>query len=145
MKRLVPIICFLLASSLSAQIDTSPGGGPNGYNQMYGECANLDPVVRILEKSFVEDFSKKNPNAATGNFFELLEKIIIHQSVKSVSNPQSFGQLKLSCNQDEVEELKSIREMYKAATIGDEKCAKHLKDFQRIENLDRVIKLNEKN
>lgn len=145
MKRILIIVGLAISLQLSAQIDTSPGGGPNGYKEMKGDCANLDPLVRILENSFIQDFKKKNINFKEDNFFSLLEEISIYQSVKSVSTSSQLGIVKLSCHQDDVEDLKKIRDMYQAATIGDEKCLKYLKDFHRLELLERVIKLNEKN
>lgn len=144
MRAVVLLIMLLFQLNVWAQINTNPGGGPNGYGEIKTICPNLDPAVYLYERFFIQEMVKRHPSITEGHFFSLLEKINLVESLHSIQVPVQIGQPMIVCNDNDKDSLKIIYDMYKAAMFSDKDCAQHLEFTKKLEIMERLIKPNEK-
>lgn len=145
MKFILSILLLVISIESRAQIHTNPGGGPDPYNdkRVIPECPEIDPIVFILQDSFIKDYKLKNKVPDT-NFFELVEKMSLEELIKQFPIV-SKGIITLSCSAEEKDSLMQIYQMYKYAADNDKRCAFYLTvTTNKLKVLEDVLKINGK-
>ncbi len=144
MKALMLFLMVFVHLNSWAQISTNPGGGPNGSIENTTACPNVEPAVYVFESFFIRDMKVRYPSITERSLVSLLERISLFDSLNTIQVPGQLGRPRIVCTNDDKESLKIIYDMYKAAMISDEECAKYLKISKKLEMIEKTIQLDEK-